>query len=280
MENGEDPFADIWISNWERQCEIELENEPDLEGQVLSERDLATQKLWYLFQNSATAVAQLFKDRNQPQVLWLPFQNAAGTITSLYKESIEALRRSAELGGQAGYQRRTRDVLAWAKKRRRHIRREELISFLTGKTLPGSTALPGLPTRLHHHQRIGPRPRVCLEGPAMHAPAGLEHHHTAGGHHHHLGGAASEFEPALQSFREALSLAPPPPSPAAAAKASATGRRNASPVHNGSELSAFISNELARHKRPAPSQGSPTGGDRHDRDVTMDSPTHKRSRLI
>ena len=64
----------------------------------------------------------------------------------------------------------------------------------------------------------------------MHAPAGLEHHHTAGGHHHHLGGAASEFEPALQSFREALSLAPPPPSPAAAAKASATGRRNASPV--------------------------------------------------
>jgi hypothetical protein len=109
MENGEDPFADIWISNWERQCEIELENEPDLEGQVHSERDLSTQKLWYLFQNSATSVAQLFKgiqsngfvnflvnvyrkppiflilDRNQPQVLWLPFQNAAGTITSLYK---------------------------------------------------------------------------------------------------------------------------------------------------------------------------------------------------
>ena len=107
MENGEDPFADFWISNWERQCEIELENEPDLEGQVLSERDLSTQKLWYLFQNSATNVAQLFKgkkvqspepdsghcnraccvfsDRNQPQVLWLPFQTAAGTITSLYK---------------------------------------------------------------------------------------------------------------------------------------------------------------------------------------------------
>ena len=61
MENGEDPFADIWISNWERQCEIELENEPDLEGQVQSERDLSTQKLWYLFQNSATSVAQLFK---------------------------------------------------------------------------------------------------------------------------------------------------------------------------------------------------------------------------
>ncbi len=107
MENSEDPFADIWISNWERQCEVELENEPDLDQAVLSERDLSTQKLWYLFQNSATSVAQLFKgkkscsqlatpiaetlilcifaDRNQPQVLWLPFQTAAGTITSLYK---------------------------------------------------------------------------------------------------------------------------------------------------------------------------------------------------
>ena len=63
MENGEDPFADFWISNWERQCEIELENEPDLEGQVLSERDLSTQKLWHLFQNSATSVAQLFKGK-------------------------------------------------------------------------------------------------------------------------------------------------------------------------------------------------------------------------
>lgn len=63
MENSEDPFADIWISNWERQCEIELENEPDLDQAVLSERDLSTQKLWYLFQNSATSVAQLFKGR-------------------------------------------------------------------------------------------------------------------------------------------------------------------------------------------------------------------------
>ena len=113
MENGEDPFADFWISNWERQCEIELENEPDLEGQVLSERDLSTQKLWHLFQNSATSVAQLFKgnivrltmpksshrsrtccaftDRNQPQVLWLPFQTAAGTITSLYKGKLSII---------------------------------------------------------------------------------------------------------------------------------------------------------------------------------------------
>lgn len=67
MENSEDPFADIWISNWERQCEIEVENEPDLDQAVLSERDLSTQKLWYLFQNSATSVAQLFKGKGSAQ---------------------------------------------------------------------------------------------------------------------------------------------------------------------------------------------------------------------
>lgn len=62
MNNGEeDPFADIWITNWERQCEIDFENEPDLGVEVQHDRDLATQKLWYLFQNSATCVAQLFK---------------------------------------------------------------------------------------------------------------------------------------------------------------------------------------------------------------------------
>ena len=69
MENSEDPFADIWISNWERQCEVELENEPDLDQAVLSERDLSTQKLWYLFQNSATSVAQLFKGKDHVQQL-------------------------------------------------------------------------------------------------------------------------------------------------------------------------------------------------------------------
>ncbi|EFX87878.1 UPF0472 protein C16orf72 homolog [Daphnia pulex] len=263
MENGEDPFADIWISNWERQCEIELENEPDLDQAVLSERDLSTQKLWYLFQNSATSVAQLFKDRNQPQVLWLPFQTAAGTITSLYKESTEALRRSSELGIQAGYQRRAREMLAWAKKRRgRNIRREELIAFLTGKSVPGSGA-----SQPRHQMRMGPRPRVSLSD-GMSAS-----HHGASALQHPLEASAGDFEPALQAFREALSL--PLPSSASSnnsgSSAKSNGRRG-SPVHNHSELSAFISHESARHKRPAPA--SPT------HDVIMDSPTHKRSRLM
>lgn len=53
-------------------------------------------------------------------------------------EAVESVRRSGEAGVQAGYQRRTREVLNWAR-RRRHIRREELIAFLAGKTAPPRT---------------------------------------------------------------------------------------------------------------------------------------------
>ncbi|MEQ2186566.1 hypothetical protein GOODEAATRI_029876 [Goodea atripinnis] len=46
-----------WFSKWERQCLEEAEQDnPDEE-----EREQSPQKLWHLFQNSATAVAQLYK---------------------------------------------------------------------------------------------------------------------------------------------------------------------------------------------------------------------------
>lgn len=55
-------------------------------------------------------------------------------------ESMEARQRSYDLGIHLGYQRRNKDVIAWVKKRRRTIRREELISFLCGKVPPPRTA--------------------------------------------------------------------------------------------------------------------------------------------
>ena len=55
-------------------------------------------------------------------------------------ESVEAHQRSYDLGIQIGYQRRNKDVLAWVKKRRRTIRREDLISFLCGKAPPPRTS--------------------------------------------------------------------------------------------------------------------------------------------
>ena len=43
---------------------------------------------------------------------------------------------AAEYGRQIGYQKRNRDVLKWAKTRRKNVRREDLISFLCGRTSP------------------------------------------------------------------------------------------------------------------------------------------------
>lgn len=46
-----------WFSNWERQCLAEADQEEPSEDQVDQNRE----KLWHMFQNSATAVAQLYK---------------------------------------------------------------------------------------------------------------------------------------------------------------------------------------------------------------------------
>lgn len=46
-----------WFSKWERQCLAEAEQtDPNEE-----ETEQSQQKLWHLFQNSATAIAQLYK---------------------------------------------------------------------------------------------------------------------------------------------------------------------------------------------------------------------------
>lgn len=52
-----------WFSKWERQCLAEAEQvDPNEE-----EAEQSQQKLWHLFQNSATAVAQLYKGLYQTQ---------------------------------------------------------------------------------------------------------------------------------------------------------------------------------------------------------------------
>ncbi|MGH0137347.1 UNVERIFIED_CONTAM: hypothetical protein FKN15_063662 [Acipenser sinensis] len=47
-----------WFSKWERQCLAEAEREEPSEEEAEGSQQ---QKLWHLFQNSATAVAQLYK---------------------------------------------------------------------------------------------------------------------------------------------------------------------------------------------------------------------------
>ena len=53
-----------------------------------------------------------------------------------FTDSLNAVTRNFELGVQCGQQRRTKELIAWAKKRKRNIRREELIAFLCGRNPP------------------------------------------------------------------------------------------------------------------------------------------------
>lgn len=56
-----------WFSKWERQCLAEAEQDEQLPPELQDEAAAGAQpehkqqKLWHLFQNSATAVAQLYK---------------------------------------------------------------------------------------------------------------------------------------------------------------------------------------------------------------------------
>ncbi|MEQ2218045.1 hypothetical protein XENOCAPTIV_028458 [Xenoophorus captivus] len=98
-------------------------------------------------------------------------------------ESVEAHQRSCDRGVQIGHQRRNKliyllqDMLAWVKKRRRTIRREDLISFLCGKAPP--------------HRSSRTNSRLAMVAPSRaNSPAET----------------GSSVETDLQPFREAIAL--------------------------------------------------------------------------
>ncbi|KAG7279435.1 hypothetical protein CRUP_038208 [Coryphaenoides rupestris] len=193
-----------WFSKWERQCLAEAEQrEPSEE-----EADTDQEKLWHLFQNSATA-----------------------------------------------------DVLAWVKKRRRTIRREDLISFLCGKAPPPRSS------------RTNPRLAVLAPSRASPSPE-----------------TGSSVETDLQPFREAIALHVGWRGEAASNAGGGPGtvcrggRRNG--LHDV-DLNTFIAEEMALHldSNGSPSAGGGVGGARKRNstqcsDVITDSPTHKRNRMI
>ncbi|XP_072167799.1 HUWE1-associated protein modifying stress responses-like [Diadema setosum] len=145
-DRGDESGSEIWnsSSSWEAQCleELDRELEPNLDERLPQEKQFATEKLWYSFQNCASAVTTLYKERlSQSNIhlpVWLVFKNAAESVTQLYKDSLDAHKGSLDLGINIGHQRRTRDIVAWVKKRRRHIRREDLLAFLCGKAAPSA----------------------------------------------------------------------------------------------------------------------------------------------
>ncbi|XP_054712856.1 HUWE1-associated protein modifying stress responses-like [Uloborus diversus] len=256
--NDEQESLEPWISlsSWEQQCINEIEKTPDTEIELQNARDIAVQKLWFLFQNAATCITQLYKDRQTGVSLWVPFQTAASSVTGLYKECIDSHKPIYDLGYQCGLNKRNRDLLSWAKKKKRHIRREELIAYITGRNPPST--------------RLGcPKPRLVLDG--MRNSSHLNAHRLSTPDSASLLAARTDD---FDMFREALAFSTnirqhnssSPPSLSRVHRVLHCNSTSTS--HN--ELSAFITEEFSRHSR----KRSPST------DVIMDSPTHKRSRLV
>jgi len=116
------------LSKYEHELERVI-NESLINGQ-----DLYTQKLFIAFQNAAKAVTKMFRERSNGTANWNTFHAAAGSVTMLYKESLDALKDSVQLGIINGEQRKTKELLCWARrKQRRHIRTEEVYDYLIGR---------------------------------------------------------------------------------------------------------------------------------------------------
>lgn len=64
-ERGDESGSEIWTSSssWEAQCleELDRELEPNLDERLPQEKQFASEKLWYSFQNCASAVTTLYK---------------------------------------------------------------------------------------------------------------------------------------------------------------------------------------------------------------------------
>ncbi|KAL9908426.1 HUWE1-associated protein modifying stress responses-like [Glossina fuscipes fuscipes] len=239
QESGEDSW-------YEEQCHREINAQNDeIEREYVRHRDSSLSQVWSAFQDSATAVAHLYRERSSniypdTGALWLPFQSAAGTVTKLYEESCEGVKRTGDAAIHCGYQRRTRELAEWARsEKRRMIRREDLLAYLAGKPLP--------PFTTSHNNRRSPKPEQSLNHGSnpdsmfttsfnshnsltQHSHNHSMHHHHSN-YHHHTGAqnTANEHLNDLHTFKEALVLKP-----------------------RGPELFAFVANEIVRHcKRPA-----------------------------
>lgn len=269
LESEKDILGDNWLSSWEAQCLDEWDRNSNMDELVHAENEQSLQKLWLSFQNSASAIAQLYKEGSQHGTvsLWVPFQNSASSVTMLHRDSQEVMKKAFDLGCQHGSQRKTKELLSWARKRRRHIRRDDLIAYLCGKTAP---------IRNHHHHHwsgnsLARTPTRVSVG--MDRSCSPRHNGSLNGEN-----KLEDSEPDLQPFRDALALqglngAMSNVSMGRGSPHSVCGTPSGGDVTNPEvdDFHYFILNEMTQHCESRKRNSSS--------DARIDSPSRKRSRF-
>lgn len=122
-------------------------------------------------------------------------------IIIIHLESCDGMRRTSETAMQCGYQRRTREIADWARsKRRRYIRREDLLSYLAGKPPPSMIHVTKLPPHLFSSTK--PQPH---HGQYHQNQQPVQPHSD---HHMHNGAFVTPNDSDLHTFKEALARRP------------------------------------------------------------------------
>ncbi|CAF3734896.1 unnamed protein product [Rotaria sordida] len=117
------------LSKYEDECERMIQEN------LINGQDSYTQKLFIAFQNAATNVTKMFRERSNGTNNWNTFHAAAESVTVLYKESLDTLKDAIQLGILNGELTKTKDVLRWTRRRqRRHIRCEEIYDYLIDRS--------------------------------------------------------------------------------------------------------------------------------------------------
>lgn len=174
---SDENYLDPWgiFSPTERESILNIEDEDHLHERMQEQRDAALEKLWATFQAAASSLAQLYKERPSCSCCerclyrpnnherWLPFQGAANKVTLLYKDGSDGIRAALELGYRAGYQKRNRDITNWIKRRRRTIRREDILLNLSGRSPPRRKSSE--PTKTNSIS-LSPKPPTTTMSPA------------------------------------------------------------------------------------------------------------------
>lgn len=199
-------------------------------------------------------------------------------------ESVEARQRSYDLGIHLGSQRRNKDVIAWVKKRRRTIRREDLISFLCGKVPPPRTSRapprvasrpPPTETDSSVETDLQPfREAIALQGTSNHCLLSRRWFSISRKMVVRLSSMVSFSFAGLSGAMASISVRSGPPGSPTHPAQSLSRRRNG--LHDV-DLNTFIAEEMARHMD---STATRKRGPTPCSDVITDSPTHKRNRML
>jgi len=136
--NGEDyKYYDSCEFN-EHLMNNHLDCESKKEVQCLEKKKELEQKAKSNFSNTASAVAQLYKDgcSERREDHWISFQNAAEHTTMMYKDFTEGLKGYCEAADRYAVSKARKEIYFWLKRKKKIIRKDELMKFLAGSSPP------------------------------------------------------------------------------------------------------------------------------------------------